>query len=92
MSDLQQTLRELHRELAEAQRLDPQDRVLLESTLKDIQLALETTPAPGAPSDATNMDTGGGVLAAAVVRLEAGHPGLAAAVRSVMASLAQAGI
>ena len=92
MSDLQRTLRELHLELGAAQRLDPQDRVLLESTVRDIQRALGETDAGGAGDAVVEGEPGGGALAAAVVRLEAEHPGLAAAVRALMDSLAKAGI
>ena len=87
MSDLQQTLRELHRELGEAERLAPEERVMLETALGDIQRALQssepTSVAVEAPGDA---------LEGAAVRLEAGHPGLAATVRSVIDALSKAGI
>jgi hypothetical protein len=92
MSDLQRTLRDLHRELGEAHRLDPQDRALLETTLGDIQRALEGSAAPARVGAGAPVEGSSGALAAAVVRLEAGHPGLAAAVRSLMDALAKAGI
>lgn len=89
MSELQQTLRDLHRELGATQQIDPDDRAALEAALAEIQQALErsdvaATPAEGgAPGDA---------LEGAAVRLEAGHPGLAGAVRAVVDALAKAGI
>lgn len=87
MSDLQQTLRDLHRELGEAERLAPQDRAMLEAALDDIQQALgsgkASVVAPDAPGDK---------FESAAVRLEAGHPGLAAALRSLVDALAKAGI
>ena len=88
MSDLQQTLRELHRELADARQLDPDDRALLEAAIGDIQQALEQTSVPeigpaAAPGDA---------LEGAAVRLEVGHPTLAGALRSLVDALAKAGI
>lgn len=86
MSDLQQTLRDLHVELGRAQRLDPQDRVLLETVLGDIHRVLEeaeTTPTPAPHGD---------TLEGAAVKLEAGHPGLAGAIRAVLDALAKAGI
>jgi len=86
MSDLQQTLRELHRELQQADRLAPQDRAMLEAALGDIQQALRSgamTATPEVPGDA---------LEGAAVRLEAGHPTLAAALRSLVDALAKAGI
>ncbi len=86
MSELQQTLRQLHRELGEAQRLDPEQRAMLEAALADIQRALQA--APGTPVARAGSDT----LEGAAVRLEAGHPGLAAAIRALIDALAKAGI
>lgn len=88
MSDLQRTLRDLHRELGEAHRLDPDERAMLESVASDIQRALAQpaepiAAAPPAPGDA---------LEGVAVRLEAEHPGLAGAVRAVVDALAKAGI
>jgi hypothetical protein len=88
MSDLQQTLAELHRELAEAGHLAPDERALLESAMLDIRRTLERTatvasepePAPGE------------ALEGAAVRLEAEHPGVAGAVRALVDALAKAGI
>jgi hypothetical protein len=86
MSDLQQTLRDLHGELGRAQRLDPQDRVLLETVLGDIHRVLEE--AETTSTSAPHGDT----LEGAAVKLEAGHPGLAGAIRAVLDALAKAGI
>ena len=86
MSDLKQTVHSLHEELAHAQQLGPEDRALLESALADIRRALES--APPAPTPAGQGD----LLEGAAVRLEAGHPGLAGAIRSVLDALAKAGI
>jgi hypothetical protein len=88
MSDLQQTLHDLHERLGETRRLDPQDRAMLQAAVDDIRRALvddaadEASPAPP-PADA---------LEEAAVRLEAEHPGLAGAVRAVVDALAKAGI
>ena len=88
MSDLQRTLLELHDRLGEANRLDPEDRAMLQAAVEDIRRALvqdpvvvESTPAP--PAD---------VLEGAAVRLEAEHPNLAGAVRAVVDALSKAGI
>jgi hypothetical protein len=85
MSELQQTLRDLHRELGDARSLAPEDRALLETALGDIQRALQAGAAPGAEAP-------GDVLEGAAVRLEAGHPGLAATLRSLLDALSKAGI
>jgi hypothetical protein len=87
MSELKQTVRNLHEELAKAQQLGPEDRVLLEAALADIRRALES-----APTTATAPAAGGDRLEGAAVRLEAEHPGLAGAIRSVLDALAKAGI
>lgn len=86
MSELQHTLRGLHEELHRAQRLDPEDRAMLETLLDDIRRVLETPdqqPAAGERGDA---------LEGAAVRLEAGHPGVATALRAVIDALGKAGI
>ena len=87
MTDLTQTLRSLHEELQRAQRLGPDDRAMLETVLGDIQRLLDSQAAAG--------ETGvehGDALEGAAVRLEAGHPGLANAIRSVLDAIGKAGI
>jgi hypothetical protein len=86
MSELKQTVRNLHEELARAQQLGPGDRALLESALEDIRRALESAPAEAPQGEQ------GDRLEGAAVRLEAEHPGLAGAIRSVLDALAKAGI
>lgn len=86
MSDLKQTVHTLHEELARAQRLGPDERALLESALTDIRRALDAAPEAATPGEH------GDALEGAAVRLEAGHPGLAGAIRSVLDALAKAGI
>lgn len=86
MGELKQTVQNLHEELAKAQQLGPGDRALLEAALADIRRALDSAPAATAP------DAGGDRLEGAAVRLEAEHPGLAGAIRSVLDALAKAGI
>jgi len=86
MGDLKQTLQNLHEELAQSRQLGPDDRALLESALTDIRNALLGT-APAMPTG-EHADS----LEGAAVRLEAGHPGLAGAIRSVLDALAKAGI
>ncbi len=76
MSDLKRTLSDLHAALAEANRLSAEDRDQLESALEDIRRALGH----------------GDTLEGAAVRLEAGHPGVAGAIRAVLDALAKAGI
>jgi hypothetical protein len=88
MSDLQQTLRDLHRELSDAPLLDPEERRLLEAALTDIQATLAhqdaaVQPAPVAPA---------ATFENAAVRLETDHPGLAGAMRAFVDALAKAGI
>jgi hypothetical protein len=86
MSELQHTLRNLHEELSGAQRLDPEDRAMLETLLGDIQRVLEDSRGSAAPAEH------GDALEGAAVRLEAGHPGVAGAIRAVLDALGKAGI
>jgi len=85
MSDLQHTLRDLHLELGQAQRLDPDDRALLETVLADIRRVLDS-------AEAGPVERHGDALEGAAVKLEAGHPGLAGAIRAVLDALGKAGI
>jgi hypothetical protein len=86
MSELKQTVHNLHEELAKAQQLGPEDRALLEAALADIRRVLESAPT------AKGQEAEGDRLEGAAVRLEAEHPGLAGAIRSVLDALAKAGI
>ena len=85
MSELRHTLSDLHDELQQAQRLAPEDRALLETVLADIHRLLDDAAA-APPADR------GDRLEGAAVKLEAGHPGLAGAIRAVLDALAKAGI
>jgi hypothetical protein len=89
MSELQHTLRELHRELVAARRLDPDDRQMLETALADIRKKLDQ---PAAAVDDEGAAAPGEVLDATAVRLEANHPGLAGALRALVDALSKAGI
>jgi hypothetical protein len=86
MSDLKQTVHSLHEELGKAEQLGPDDRALLESALADIRRALEGTP------QAARGGEHGDALEGAAVRLEAGYPALAGAIRAMIDALAKAGI
>jgi hypothetical protein len=92
MSELHETLRKLHEELARAERLDADDRAQLESLAGDIRRVLEAQPlrAPGGPPHAARPT--GEALEGAAIRLEAGHPGVAGAIRAVLDALGKAGI
>jgi predicted component of type VI protein secretion system len=86
MNDLQRQLATLHDELRGARHLEADERAALESVLDDIQRVLNSSA--DEPPGAEHGDT----LESAAVRLEAGHPGLAGAIRSVLDALAKAGI
>lgn len=96
MSELQQKLSDLHRELSNAPLLDPDERAMLEATVAEIQrtLAQQSAAAPsaGTVSVAAPADTPADSLENAAVRLETGHPGLAGAVRAFVDALGKAGI
>jgi hypothetical protein len=86
MSELRRTLQGLHEELGRAERLDPEDREMLATVLGDIHRLLE----PGVEASATTAP--GVALEDAAVRLEAGHPGVAGAIRALIDALGKAGI
>jgi hypothetical protein len=92
MSELQQTLRDLHRELAGVKQIDPDQRALLEAALAEIQQALAAQGATGSVADPTQNAAPADALESAAVRLETDHPGLAGAVRAFVDALAKAGI
>jgi hypothetical protein len=85
MSELQHTLRNLHDELGRAPELGPDERALLETVLHDIQRVLEADAAPGTANRSDALED-------AAVKLEAGHPGVAGAIRALLDALAKAGI
>ena len=87
MSDLHESLIRLHEELNRAGSLAPGDRALLETVLVDIRRALDETPV-----EPEGQGAHGDALEDAAVRLEAGHPGLAGALRALVDALAKAGI
>jgi hypothetical protein len=86
MNDLQRQLASLHEALRDARQLDADERAALEAVVDDIQRVLDSSAdeVPGAEH--------GDALESAAVRLEAGHPGLAGTIRSVLDALAKAGI
>ena len=86
MNDLQRQLASLHDALRNARHLDADERAALGAVVDDIQRVLDSSAddAPGVQH--------GDALESAAVRLEAGHPGLAGAIRSVLDALAKAGI
>jgi Domain of unknown function (DUF4404) len=86
MSELQRTLASLHEALRGAQHLDDEERAMLETVMADINRVL------AGPSSAEAAGEHGDALEGAAVRLEAGHPGLAGAIRSVLDALGKAGI
>jgi hypothetical protein len=90
MSDLQQRLAGLHEALAGTRTLSVEDRRLVETVLADLQRLLAETRESGPAGSAT--DEHGDALENAAVRLEAGHPSLANALRSVIDALGKAGI
>ena len=90
----QESLRELlarvHERLAASSSLDRESRQLLGTVMRDIETALgggaasAGSPAEGAGAHATRLET-------LAVRFEAGHPGLAEALRELVDALGKAG-
>jgi hypothetical protein len=87
MSELKNTLQSLHEALQGSAPLAAEDRRLLETVLDDIQRVLHS----GSGVESATSDHGD-ALESVAVRLEAGHPGVATAIRAVLDALAKAGI
>jgi predicted component of type VI protein secretion system len=90
MSDLHERLAGLHEALAGTRSLPAEERQLVETVLADLQRLLEATRQGGGEADQAGEH--GDTLESAAVRLEAGHPSLATALRSVIDALGKAGI
>jgi hypothetical protein len=83
------TLNDLRSELADVDRLDPQDRDLIRATLAEIQAKLETKQAP---ATAASGSTGAiDRLRDAGLRLEESHPALSSAIGNFAGMLGQMG-
>lgn len=89
MSDLHERLAGLHEALAGTRSLPAEERQMVETVLADLQRLLEAAPEAG---DRAETGEHGDTLESAAVRLEAGHPSLATALRSVIDALGKAGI
>ncbi len=95
MSDLHERLAGLHEALAGTRSLPAEERQLVETVLDDLQRLLEGSPHGGEGGEGGETDEAGehgDTLESAAVRLEAGHPSLATALRSVIDALGKAGI
>lgn len=92
MSDLHERLAGLHEALAGTRSLPAEERQLVETVLADLQRLLEGTPQGLEGGETDEAGEHGDTLESAAVRLEAGHPSLATALRSVIDALGKAGI
>jgi hypothetical protein len=83
------TLNDLRSELADVDRLDPQDRDQIRATLAEIQAKLDRKQTPVASPSGS-----GGVidrLSDAALRLEESHPALSSAIGNLAGMLGQMG-
>jgi hypothetical protein len=85
---LLQTLDELRRELAQTESVDPETLKQLETAMRDLQRELEKRGAKPSPE----MEPVSSGLKDALLRFEAEHPQLSAAVGKVADALAAMGI
>jgi hypothetical protein len=92
MSDLHERLAGLHEALAGTRSLPAEERQLVESVLVDLRRLLEAAPPVAGGDEPAAAGEHGDTLESAAVRLEAGHPSLASALRSVIDALGKAGI
>lgn len=88
---LRATLSELHAELESLQRVDPEVRALLETTIHDIHRAM-AAPANRPPPSPDEHASLAERLSEAATRFEGQHPTLSGAVGSVIDALGQMGI
>ena len=92
-TELQQTLAQVHTELADAQAVDQDTRALLTTLTNDIQRLLEKDEAPPTKPDS---DTDDGPLSkqvrGLVLQFESEHPKLTTALNQVADGLASLGI
>ena len=82
LSQLHQTLTQLHTELEQTQAIDDESRQLLEHLQSDIQAALKE-PSPTTHKSLRNR------LSASVVHFEDSYPDLTLALKQVLDNLAQ---
>lgn len=88
MTDLREKLLTLQEELSQAHQLDPNDRAMLETVMDDMQHLLQRSSIEAIKPPEEHGDA----LEGAAVKLEAGHPGVASAIRAVLDALGKAGI
>lgn len=86
---LRNKLAELHRELADTERVDVGTRELLEELLADVLHALERTDAPRTSEDHASLSDRAQALAG---ELEGSHPTVATAIGRVVDALSNLGI
>ncbi len=89
---LRQTLRELHAELETQGSVDPEMRALLESTVAEIQSALDDDGRGGGVRRTADDTSVGDRLAETARHFEVSHPTLSAALGRVIDALAALGI
>ena len=89
---LKSTLAELHAELANAGKVDPQTRALLQEALADIQRSLATTESEPAELRTTRDEGIAERLQTATARFETTHPTLAGLIERLTDLLGAAGI
>ncbi len=89
---LRQTLAQLHRQLDEAPRLDPEVAAQLRTTIDDIRAALEKQERADAPAETEPDDSLAGRLTEAEQYFESSHPTLATTLQRLVDILAQMGI
>jgi hypothetical protein len=88
-NDLRNHLAKLHEDLAGAERLDAQSKLLLAQVTQDIRRLMDAPDADRGPTlNATLPDR----LEASAIGFEADHPALAASVRKLVDLLGQVGI
>jgi predicted component of type VI protein secretion system len=89
---LRQLLKRVHERLSSSGAIDSESRELLRIVMRDIERALDLTPAAASSAPASQAGLHASRLESLAVEFEAGHPGLAEVVRELVDALGKAGI
>ena len=89
---LRELLKRVHERLSSSGTIDSESHELLGIVMRDIERALDLTPAAAGSAPASQAGLHASRLESLAVEFEAGHPGLAEVVRELVDALGKAGI
>jgi predicted component of type VI protein secretion system len=89
---LRELLKRMHERLSSSGAIDSESRELLGIVMRDIERALDLTPAAADSASAGQVGLHASRLESLAVEFEAGHPALAEVLRELVDALGKAGI